>query len=108
MIYRVREIRHRERVFIDLSAGGIRGAINLPPLDAAAGQHNTEDLRIMVASSRAVDFGCAPELGSDHHQCRVKKAALVQVANQSREGLVEPGHLAGDSVFDIIMMVPTA
>src|SRR5438874_12857312 len=101
MINGVGEIGDGERVLVGFAAGGVGGAVNLPAFDAAASQDDAENFRIVVAPSGAVDLGSASKFGRDHDQGGIEHPALVKVADEGGESLVELGHLAGDGILDV-------
>jgi hypothetical protein len=82
--------------------------MSMSPFDAASGQDDREDLGIMIAPGGAVDLGRAAEFRGHHHQSGIEQAALIEIADERRQRLIELGHLAGHGVLDIVVMIPAS
>src|SRR5262249_2991623 len=76
-----------------LSREGVAGPVYMAAVDPAAGQHNAENARPVVAAAARVDLRRPPELAVHDHQGGLEQAALVEVANQPGQGDVEHRHL---------------
>ncbi len=60
----------------------------------------------MIAAGRAVDLGCTPELRGDHYQGGIEQSEAVEVANKSREALIESRDLALGAILDVDVEIP--
>ena len=77
-------------------------------LDAATGQHDAENLRVMIASGGGVDLRRAAELGRHHHQRGIKQAAAVEVTDEGGQRLIKLRHLVVHRGLDVVVMIPAA
>ena len=80
--------------------------MDVATLDPATGQHDAEDLRVVIATGLGVDLGRATEFGRDHDQRVLQQTGAIKVADQRREGLVERRHLVAEARDDGIVHVP--
>ena len=79
----------------------------MPPLTPAPASSDRERLGVMVPAlgAGAVGPGGAAELGADGHQRLAQEPALLQVADQGRDGAVDAGGL-GAMVLHVAVGVP--
>ena len=62
----------------------------------------------MIASDGRVDLRGATKVGHPDHQGRIQEALLLEIDQQSREGLVDLGHaMLFQAVEAVLMVIPT-
>ena len=84
------EVPHGGRVFRGPTAELVRGAVAGAALDSGTHQPAREAVRVVVAAGRAgLVSRHAAELGGPQHQRVGQQAALLQVGQQRRRGLIE-------------------
>ena len=79
----------------------VAGAVDEAAFDTATGEQSGEDLRMVVASAIAVDFGATTEFGTEHDEGAFEQAALLEVFEQRGERLVELGAVFIKAVVDV-------
>ena len=62
----------------------------------------------MIAPRCGIDLWRAAKFGGHHHERRIQKASLIEVADQSGERLVEFRHLRIKRILDVVVMIPSA
>ena len=77
-----------DRVGGGVGAVAVAGAVDVAPLDAAAGEHGRVAVGPVVAAGVAVDPGRPAELAERDDQGRVEQAAGVEVLDQGRQAPV--------------------
>ena len=77
-------------IFDSVESEFVSDAVLHPAFDATAGQPGAKALRMMVAAG---SFGArrASEFGAEDNQCLVEQASLLQVFEQSGDGLIDLG-----------------
>ena len=109
------QVMHVDRVFHRLEAELIGGAVDLPALDASAGQPDGESPVIVIASVDLAGIGArlrqfdgrrSSELAAADHERFFEQAESLEVAQQRADGSIA---LAGQSAvidFNVIVVVP--
>ena len=105
------EVVDMDAVTGDAVAERIGRAVDGPRLDAAAGAPDSETARVMIAAivgGRQLPLAIigAAELATPEHQSVVEHAALLQVDDQGRTGLVGLATELADTARQAAMMVP--
>ena len=90
------EIRRAHPVHDRVVTHFVRGAMDRSAQDSTSGKPHAESLPVVVSSSlfhRAVVFYYwqAADLAAPKHQRRVEKAALLEVLQERRRGLIGAG-----------------
>ena len=102
------EVGSTDGVFFGFAAEGIGSAIDEPFFDPASCEHDGEDAGPVIAAAVFVDFRSAAELGGEHDEGVVEHAAIAEVAEKSRNGMVDVGHGFAKAVFDVLVVVPAS
>ena len=89
------QVAHLHRVLHDLVAHGVGLAVRHTGLDAAASHPDGEGAGIVVPADKLHHLSVAifphrgaPEFAAPHHQRVLEHAALLQISQQSRDGLI--------------------
>jgi len=88
------QIVYMHRILGDTKTELVGGSEYLAPFDASSGHPNAERVRMMVPPGDSREAGAVfserrpPEFGAPNNQCRIQKAALLQVLQQSADRLI--------------------
>ena len=82
-----RDVVGRAGIVLGIGRRGIRGPVDEPALQAAAGHEQGVTLRPVVAAGVLVDLRSAAELARPDDQRLVEQAARLEVLDQGRQGL---------------------
>ena len=102
------EVVNADRVLDRCVAEIVRGAVGEALLDSAAGEHERKALDVMVAAAAPLRHRRPPEFAAPDDQRVVQHAALLEVRDQRRGGLVHFFGLEHQVVPDITVMIPVA
>src|SRR6478736_6489426 len=102
------QIMHRCDAFDGMHAEFICGPKNRSSFGAAAGEPDAKAFGMMVASIRAGRMRRAPKLASPDDERLVEQAALLQVLEERRNGLVGIESVFGMASAKVAMLVPGA
>ena len=83
----------------------IRRAIALTPLNGSPAQYQRKSLDVVI-SPGSLGHRCSTEFTAPDNQCVIVKAALFQIANQSRSRLVDFFCCNLNRTFDPAMVIP--
>src|SRR5207237_139438 len=86
----------------------IGGAVSHAALDAAASQPHGEAVDVVIAPVRALGAGSAAELCGEDDDRLLEQAATLQVAEETGNGLVHLGAVAGVVDAQAAVSVPDA
>src|SRR2546423_1663570 len=92
------------RILDGLVAELVGGAVSDTLLDAAAGKQKGKPFDVVVAPAASLGHGRAPEFAAPDDQRFVQHAALLEIGNQGRGGLVDFLGFEYDIVFHVAMM----
>ena len=87
--YRGVEISGGTGIGAGADAVRVTGAINLPTLDSATGEHHGIDSRVMFASAVTVNLRRSSEIGEKNNQGFIKHAAHLEIGKESGDRTVE-------------------
>ena len=103
------EVVHVHFVFLGKVAELIRRTVDDPRLDPAAGHPNGEAVRMMIATetrTTSLRHWRPPELTAPDHQRFIQQTALLEVADQGRDGPVHSTAALGVLRRNLPMRVP--
>ena len=104
------EIVYLHFVFFCEVAELIRRTMDDPRLDPAASHPNAETVRVMIATETgpaSLRHWRPPELTAPDHQRFIQQTALLEVADQGRDGLVHGTAAFGMLRQNLAVRVPT-
>ena len=88
----------------------ISRAMDMAAPDPRTGQHLCKTTRMMVTAGSVAGFlrvGGPPELPTPHHESILEEAPLLKILDQPRHWLLGIPTLARESLFQLIMLVPS-
>src|SRR5687768_7154193 len=89
------QVMHLDGLFDGILPNIIRGAMHVAWLEPASRQPDAEAVAVMPATVRAFPGRRTPELSGPHYDGLIQHAALLQVRDKSRNGLVHIVSQAG-------------
>ena len=108
MVDRKEQVFERDGVSRRFSGGRVAGTVDQSRSESTTRQQQRIDSGPVIATVRGVHFGSATEFCCHPEQRGLQQATLGEVGDQSRNGMVQRGHLIETVLFDIHVRIPCA
>lgn len=102
------KIMNVSAIFNGTKAQFIGGPYGLPTFGSAAGHPHGKSVGIVVASVSFFTHGCSAKFAAPNNECVLKHAALLQIGEESRDGLIHALAERGPAFFVAGVCVPFA
>jgi len=100
------EVVHVDFVFPGKVAEFVGGSVTVAGFDSSSGEPDGEAGRVVVAAVFTLSYGGAAKLGSPDNEGVVHQAALLEVSQESGNGLVGGEGVLGVTFDEATMLVP--